>query len=214
MSVKRSVLIIDDHPVVCAGLAMTLAGSGEFALAGEAANVAEAREMMAQLKPDLVILDLLLGGRDGVELIEDLLAENPAAGILVYSGQKEEIYAHRAFKAGALGYLEKSERPEAVRDALRSVARGERVMSDSVRSVLVELSLGGRQSASLAILSNREIQILRLFSEGYGLGQIAQELHLSVKTIGTYRDRLKSKLGVENAADLRRKARSFLEGGS
>jgi DNA-binding NarL/FixJ family response regulator len=204
------VLLVDDHPVMRAGLSMMLERSPEFSLAGEAGNGAEARELITSLQPDMVVLDLVLGGRDGLPLISELLALRPEARVLVYSSLDENVYARRALRAGALGYLMKTENLDAVRTALLAIAAGRRVMSPAVRDALASESLGGLLP-SLQRLSDRELQVLRLVAAGFTLGEIAKELNLSVKTVGGYRERLKSKVGVETARELARRAPGFLD---
>jgi DNA-binding NarL/FixJ family response regulator len=209
MAAPKTVLLVDDHPAMRAALAMMLEQNPEFALAGEAAGSAQARELMVALQPDLMVLDLLLGGRDGVPLIEELLVLHPQARILVYSSMDEVAYARRALRAGAFGYLMKSEGLDAVRAALREIVAGRRVMSDAVRDALVQESLGGPGSA-VDRLSDRELQVLRLVGTGMTIGEIARELNLSVKTVGGYRERLKNKVGVDTARELARRAPGFL----
>jgi DNA-binding NarL/FixJ family response regulator len=206
----RTVLLVDDHPVMRAGLAMMLERATEFLLAGEAATAAEALALSGRLQPDLVVLDLMLGGRDGVPLIRDLLVQHPAARILVYSSLDEAVYARRALRAGALGYMTKSKNLDAVRDALLAIAAGKRVMSPAVRDALVAESLGGSLPA-VERLSDRELQVLRLVADGFTLGEIAKELNLSVKTVGGYRERLKDKIGVDTARELAKHAPGFLD---
>ncbi|MGH8046585.1 MAG: response regulator [Chthoniobacterales bacterium] len=206
----HTVLLVDDHPVMRAGLAMMLDRAPEFSLAGEAGTAAESRELIAKLHPNLVVLDLMLGGRDGVPLIAELLALHPPARILVYSSLDETTYARRALRVGAFGYLMKTENLDAVREALLAIAQGRRVMSESIRESLVAESLGGPEPA-LDRLSDRELQVLRLVGEGFTLSEIAKELNLSVKTIGGYRERLKIKVGVDSARELAKRAAGFLD---
>lgn len=203
------VFLIDDHPVVRSGLALLIGSMSGYALAGEAGGVAEARAGLAAARPDLVILDLMLGGRDGLELLGELQQVAPAARFLVYTMQPERLYARRALRAGAQGYLVKSVGLPAVKDALAALTRGERYVSPAMAQVLIEESLGGAR-ATVDELSDRELQVLGLLAAGRELGEIATELSLSVKTVGTYRERLKSKLGVETARELAREAAVLL----
>jgi DNA-binding NarL/FixJ family response regulator len=210
MGNAHSVLLVDDHPVMRAGLAMMLERSPEFSLAAEAGTPAEALDLAEKLEPGLIVLDLMLGGRDGAPLIGDLLAVHPAARILVYSSLDETVHARRALRAGAAGYLMKSENLDAVRAALLAIAAGKRAMSGAVRDMLAEESLGGPQPVTER-LSDREMQVLRLVAEGFSLGEIAKELNLSVKTIGGYRERLKIKVGVDTARELSKRAPGFFD---
>jgi DNA-binding NarL/FixJ family response regulator len=199
------VFLIDDHPVVRSGLALLIGSMPGYELAGEAGSTAEARALLGAARADLVVFDLMLGGRDGLELLGDLQPLAPAARFLVYTMQPERLYARRALRAGAQGYLVKSTGLPAVRDALGALARGERYVSPAMAQLLIEESLGGAR-ATVDELSDRELQVLALLAAGRELGEIATELSLSVKTVGTYRERLKSKLGVETARELAREA--------
>jgi DNA-binding NarL/FixJ family response regulator len=205
----RRVYLVDDHPVVRSGLALLIESMSGYELAGEAGSAAEARLAIQAARPDLVVLDLTLGGRDGLELLGELQPLCPAARFLIYTMQPERIYARRALRAGAQGYLVKSAGLPAVRDALAALARGERYVSPAMAQVLIEESLGGAR-ATVDELSDRELQVLGLLAARRELGEIASELNLSVKTVGTYRERLKSKLGVETARELSREAEVIL----
>ncbi len=195
--------------MVRSGLALLIESMPGFALAGEAGSAADARTALARTDATLVILDLMLGGRDGLELLGELQSLCPGARFLVYTMQPERLYARRALRAGAQGYLVKSAGLPAVRDALQALVRGERYVSPAMAQILIEESLGGVR-ATVDDLSNRELQVLGLLAAGRELGEIASELHLSVKTVGTYRERLKNKLGVETARNLAREAAEVL----
>jgi DNA-binding NarL/FixJ family response regulator len=209
------VFLIDDHPVVRAGLKLLLEGDPQFEVCGEAGEVAAAQQQMGELRPDLVVLDLVLGGRDGTELIEDLLVLEPAARILVYSSQPEQPWARRALRAGARGYVAKTAGLEEVRLALVAIAGGEIHVSAAVQRSLVQDYAGGRSGppSLLEHLSDRELQVFRLLGTGLGSAEVAAELRLGMRTIGTYRERLKNKLGLDSARDLERCAEEFVRTG-
>jgi DNA-binding NarL/FixJ family response regulator len=209
MPVPPRVLLIDDHPVVRSGLALLLESSRDFVVAGEAGTVAEARTAVSELRPDLIVLDLMLGGRDCLDLVAELRDLHPAGRILAYTMQAEALYARRVLRAGAHGYLMKSAGLPVVREALGALARGERYVSAALAQALIDEGLGGPR-ATVDELSDRELQVLRLLAGGHELGEIASALNLSVKTIGTYRERLKSKLGVDTARELEAAARNLL----
>jgi two-component system invasion response regulator UvrY len=217
MNALPRILIVDDHPVVRLGLTLALERAGGFAVCGEAGDVASARESVTRLRPDVVVLDLGLGGRDGVELVCELRALHPAGKILVFSALPELTYARRVFQAGGHGYLMKDEGAEHVPAALETLARGERYASAAVRAALFQEFAGGAAPLGprdpVATLSARELQVLRLLAAGRALGDIARELKLSVKTGGTHRERLKNKLGVDTARDLVRVADELLRQG-
>lgn len=210
------VLIVDDHSIVRFGLRQVLEQEQGYAVCGEAANPVEARRQVESCRPDLAIFDLTLGGRDGLGLLRDLHDLQPALRILVYSAQPELVYAPRAFEAGARGYLMKDAGIEKVPEALATLWRGERYASDAVQRAMFQSAAAGRlsQSAMLDSLSNRELQVLRLLGTGLGTAEIAAALSLSMKTVGTYRERLKLKLGADNALQLERRAADFIRTGS
>jgi DNA-binding NarL/FixJ family response regulator len=214
MGFSHRVLLVDDHPVVRMGLRLVL--ESKFTVCGEAATVAEGRQLAEQLRPDFVVLDLLLGGRDGMELVSDILAAHPAAYILIYSSQDELIYARRALQAGARGFVSKTASLPNVFAALETLARGELHVSAAVQRALVQDAARGNvaQGNPLDTLSNRELQVFRLLGSGHGTDAVAGELRLSSKTVGTYRERLKDKLRLGNARELERTAEGYVRTGS
>lgn len=209
------VLIVDDHAIVRFGLVQILADDPRFTVCGEAASALEARRQIERSRPDLAIVDLMLGGRDDLGLLRELHDLCPAVRIVVYSAQPELIYAPRAFQAGACSYLMKDAGVEAVPEALAALLRGERWASGAVQRAMFQDAAGGRPPAgALAALSDRELQVLRLLGSGLGTAEIAAQLSLSMKTVGTYRERLKTKLGADNALQLERRAADFIRTGS
>jgi DNA-binding NarL/FixJ family response regulator len=208
------VLVVDDHPVVCAGLRLLLEDDPAFTVCGEAGDVTLAQRQVAELKPHFVVLDLVLGGRDGAELIEDLLVLEPTVRILVYSSQPEQPWARRAIRAGARGYVGKTCGLDVVRRALEAVAAGEVYLSDAAQRSLVNDYAAGRVGRSpLDLLSTRELQVFRLLGTGLGSAAVAAELRVSMRTVGTYRERLKNKLGAQSARELERCAEQFVRTG-
>lgn len=207
-----SVLIIDDHPVVQMGLSLVLEKSPRFVVCGHAANVESARRAVEKHRPDLIILDLILGGRDGLEFLKELAELHPTARILVFSSQPEMIYARRAFQAGAWGYLMKDTGLEQVPDILTALMQGERFASEAVQREWFQHA-AAKPSTRTNELSDRETQVLRLLGARRSTAQIAEELCLSIKTIGTYRERLKTKLGAQNARELEHLASEFVRTG-
>jgi len=195
--------------VVRSGVALLIESMPGCELAGEASSTAEARLRLKPARADVVVFDLILGGRDGLELLGELQQLCPTARFLVYTMQPERLYARRALRAGAQGYLMKSADLTAMREALEALVRGNRYVSPAMAQVLIEESLAGARAA-VDDLSDRELQVLGLLAGGRELGEIATELSLSVKTVGTYRERLKSKLGVETARELAREAAVLL----
>ncbi|MGH8048003.1 MAG: response regulator [Chthoniobacterales bacterium] len=213
MQSKYSVLLVDDHPVARVGLRFLLEEHEAFFICGEAGDAASAKRLVANLLPDMIVLDMRLGGRDGTELVEDLLAIHPAARILIFSSLDEITHARRTLRAGALGFVAKARGVEEVGAGLERLARGEYAFSAAVQRTLFDDAAGRGVSGPLEALSDRELQVFRLLGEGRGTAEIAQELHLSMKTIGTYRERLKDKLNVESARNLEQRARAFVRQG-
>jgi len=159
------------------------------------------------------VLDLVLGGRDGIDLVRDLAIAAPNARILIYSSQSEWRFARRVLQAGAKGYVAKSEGLVVVEEAMQVLASGEAFLSAGLQRRLLDDFLGtsGEQELSDADrLSDRELQILRMIGEGLATGEIGKALHLSVKTVGTYRERIKSKLAVTSSRALEELARSYV----
>jgi len=211
---KSRVLIVDDHPIVRAGVRLALRGHDAMEICGEADSVNAALALAEQLKPGVVVLDLHLGGRDGIELVGQMRELLPGAKILVFSMNAEDLFAKRALRAGANGYLMKEGGLEELQRALERILAGEVFVSDRMNTrLLSSLARGEEDDDALAALTDREMQIFLLLGGGKTTGQIAEELSLSVKTISTHRENLKVKLGVESAAELVRKAVAHVVGG-
>lgn len=209
------VLLVDDHPVVLFGLRFLLEQKPRFAVCGEVEDSVSARAQAGALQPDYIILDLVLGGRDGIELLEDLRAIAPAARILVYSSQNEWRFARRSIKAGARGYVAKSEGLPIVARALDTIAEGGIFISEAVRQRMLDaFATDTVVSAQAGIdqLSNRELQVLRMIGDGYSSRDVALELGVSIKTIGTYCERIKIKLRLDSFRDLQILARDHVLG--
>jgi DNA-binding NarL/FixJ family response regulator len=208
MAEKRSrVLIVDDHPVVRMGLRAVLERSGLYEVCADAASAAEALDQAAKEQPELMILDLMLGNAGGPDLIGDILRFSPQTRILVLSQHDESLYAERALRAGARGYLMKDEAPDRLLAALDAIRRSEIVLSPQMNSRVIERHIRPQSGQDAAEgLSNRELQIFRLIGKGLNTGDIAAELNLSPKTVGAHRENIKTKLGLRTAAELERKA--------
>lgn len=209
------ILIVDDHPVVLYGLRFLLEREERFAVCGEASDSVSARAQVELLRPDFVVLDLVLGGRDGIELLRDILALAPDARILVYSSQNEWSFARRTVRAGARGFVAKSEGLAVVAEALQIIAAGGVFISETVRERMVDtFERHGNVgiSAQLDRLSDRELQVLRMIGNGGSSRSIADGLGLSIKTVGTYCERLKVKLDLDNLRDLEELSRDYVQG--
>ncbi len=206
------VLIVDDHPIVLYGLRLALEQDRRFLVVGEAGDAESARAMVRALQPAYVVLDLVLGGRDGIELVRDITAAAQSTRILIYSSQNEWRYARRVLASGARGFVNKSEGLDVVVGALDVLARGDTFVSDDLRRHLLDafVQSGSRDVVAMPTLSERETQVLRLIGTGLSMGEIADVLAVSIKTVSTYRDRLKAKLGLDNARSLAIVARDHL----
>jgi DNA-binding NarL/FixJ family response regulator len=206
---KTRILVVDDHPIFVQGLAELLDRQSDFTCCGSAGNKFEARTAIAQLKPDVVLLDLRLGNADGLEIIKELKTEFEDAKILVLSQFDETIYAERALRAGALGYVMKEQVTEEVLRALRTVGSGEIYVSPTISKLAIKRFLKDKdkpavRDGDLSALSDRELYVFNAIGAGKSTSEIAAELHLSVKTVETYKEHLKYKLGLESGAELTR----------
>jgi DNA-binding NarL/FixJ family response regulator len=204
-SAAKRLLVVDDHPLYRHGLARLLAEKGSFAICGEADNAQRALDIMRQVHPDGVIVDISLPGTNGIELIKLMLAEQPRLPILVVSMHDESLYALRALRAGAKGYVMKEETLTQVVEALHRVMTGGIYISPrfSERLVFKVIQSGeGDFGSPVDTLSDRELEVLELLGRGRSTRQIADSLHLSVKTIETHRAHIKEKLRCKDAEEM------------
>jgi len=210
------IMIVDDHPMMRDGLTMRISSQADMEVCGEAATEDDAVELVKQISPDLVVVDISLQGGNGIELIKRIKALNPTVKMLVVSAFQESLYAERAMRAGALGYLNKQESNEKLIHAIRTVMKGERYASAELTQRLVAQALGKRNETQSPIeqLTDRELEIFRLIGTGVSTGAIAEQLFLSTHTIDTHRENIKRKLGAKSGAELNRLAiQAVLEGG-
>ena len=202
---KRRIFIVEDHPVTREGFAQLLNYQADLQVCGQADTVAKARVGIATSKPDLVIVDIALGNTNGLELIKDIKTLHPSLPVLVLSTYDEALYAERSLRAGARGYVMKQAPTSEVMEAIRRVLAGNLHLSEAARARFVHKHLhddiphGGSE---LDALTDRELEVFRRIGAGCTTRQIAQEMHLSVSTVETYRAHIKEKLGLENAAEL------------
>jgi two-component system invasion response regulator UvrY len=199
------ILLVDDHAVVRGGLRRVLAERHPTAELGQAATAAEGLEQVARDAWDLVILDLSMPGRSGLDVLKEMREARPGLRVLVMTMHAEEQYALRAFRAGAAGYLTKGSAEEELLTAVEKVLGGGKYVSAALAEVLAG-ALGGATARPHEELSDREFQVLRMIGAGRTVKQISVELHLSEKTISTYRTRMLEKLKLETTSELVRYA--------
>ncbi|MBN2327354.1 MAG: response regulator transcription factor [Candidatus Omnitrophica bacterium] len=206
---KKKVLLVDDHPIVRHGMKQLIDQEDDLCVCSEADDANSAITEIQTHKPDIIIIDIHLGGTNGIDLIKNIRATMNKVPILVISLHEETLYAERALKAGANGYIMKRELTEKIMLALRKVLNNEMYVSDSILSkILHRVSDVGQSpiASDMEVLSDRELDVFRLIGQGYTTRQIADQLHLSVKTIETYRSRVKEKLNLHNTNELLMKA--------
>jgi DNA-binding NarL/FixJ family response regulator len=211
---RRTILIVDDHPMLRRGLASLITSEPDLAVCGEAATCQAALEAIGQQLPDLILVDLTLEGGDGLDLVKDLKIRHPKIPTLVLSMHDEAVYAERALRAGARGYVSKQQLDETVLLAIRTVLAGETHLSEALKARLATQFLGGRTletGSPLAALSDRELQVFRLIGQGRGTRQIAETLHLSIKTIESHCEHIKNKLNLQSAVELAHRAAQWTE---
>ena len=210
----RRVLLIDDHPFMRAGLAQLINAQRDLIVCGEAGNPSEAFRSLAPVKPDLVLSDLTMPGRSGLEFIKDLKAVEPNLAVLVVSMHDEVVFAERALRAGARGYIMKEAGGENLLAAIRQVLRGEVYVSPRMSSrILNDLAARRPRGSTSPIerLTDREFEVFQLIGQGKSTRDIAEQLHLSSKTVDVHRSHLKAKLGLNGATALIRHAVRWVE---
>lgn len=212
---KRRIFIVDDHPIVRKGLTQLINQEADLTVCGEAENAEMALELIKRAKPDLAIVDISLRGIDGLELTKLIRARFENIPVLVVSMHDESLFAERALRVGARGYIMKQEAIEKMMEAIRKVLRGELYVSERVSASIVKKFVDGKAeglSSPEELLSDREIEVFQLIGQGYGTRQIADQLHVSIKTVESYRANIKEKLGLKNAAELVKHAIHWIEG--
>jgi DNA-binding NarL/FixJ family response regulator len=202
------VLIVDDHPALREALALRIGRQHDLAVCGEAADVAEALRLVADARPDVAVIDISLKSGNGLDLIKRIRDGHPDVRMLVWSMHGESLYAERALRAGALGYINKDQATDTIVGAIRRVLGGKVFLSESMAERLLHRAVGGEAvpCSPLDALADRELEVFRLIGEGVRTGEIAERLHLSVKTVETYRDRIRQKLDLSDGAELARYA--------
>jgi DNA-binding NarL/FixJ family response regulator len=202
---KKTVFVVDDHPLLRQGLALLINREQDLAVCGEAEEAYSAMKKIAATNPDILIADISLNGPDGLELLKNLRTSHPYLPVLILSMHDETIYAERALRARANGYIMKQEAAEKVLIAVRRILGGDIYLSDRMANKLLHQYISGSaadMSSRLASLSDRELEVFRLIGEGRGTRQIAEKLHLSIKTVETYQAHIKDKLSLRSGREL------------
>src|SRR6266498_3481115 len=198
---RKKILLVDDHPLMRRGQADLLNRETDLTVCGEAGTAREAMEAIAKLKPDLVLVDMTLPDKDGLELIKDIQALHPGLPVLAMSMQDESLYAARVLRAGGRGYVMKAEGPERLAAAIRTVLSGQVALSPRMSAKVLESMVGSpagkAEAGPEAKLTDRELEVLRLFGEGWSTEEIARRLHLSPKTVDVHRAHIKEKLALK-----------------
>ena len=207
---RSTIFIVDDHPIVRQGLALLINREPDLTVCGDAEEAGSALRLIEELQPDLIVVDISLNGPDGLDLLKNIRTRFPNLPVLILSMLDELLYAERSLRAGANGYIMKQEATDRVLVAIRCILGGEIYVSDRMADRMLHRFVGGAQQVEqrspISDLSDRELEVFRLIGDGHGTRQIAQELHLSVKTVESYQAHIKEKLSLKNARELVQRA--------
>jgi DNA-binding NarL/FixJ family response regulator len=209
---KSRTVVVEDHPMLCDGLRQLMNSQPDLACVGVADNTSDAKRLAEQCKPDLMVLDLRLKGGDALDFIKTLRVEHPEVKVLVLSQYDELIFAERTLRAGASGYIMKENATDEVLRAVRKVLAGELYFSERVAAAVVQRTLREKPDSwriGVERLSDREMQVFQLLGASYSPREIAEQFHLSRKTIETHCEKIKHKLSLHNAAELKQFARKW-----
>ncbi|MEM9281673.1 MAG: response regulator transcription factor [Verrucomicrobiota bacterium] len=210
---SSTVVIVDDHPVMRMGLTQLIQSTGELKVIGEAGSATEAVNLIDSLEEpvDLVVVDVSLPDRSGLELIKDLRVQNDEVKCLVISSHDESIYAERVLRAGGRGYMMKDRAPEQLVEAIQQVIDGGIFLSEAMTAKMMEIIAGGSTGSSVSALSDRELEVFRAIGEGKGSREIAGQLGISVRTVDAHRTHIKEKMGFKDASELNYEAIRWVE---
>jgi DNA-binding NarL/FixJ family response regulator len=211
---KLRVLIVDDHPVVREGLAAQIALQPDLAVCGEAEDVGDALALAHQVKPDIAVIDISLKSGNGIDLIKRLRASHPSVRVVVWSMYQETLFAERALRAGAMGYVHKAKATREILQAIRSVLADKVYLSEDLSGeLLARFVTGGNKAgsaASVEALSDRELEAFGFVGQGLTTEQVAEKMHVSPKTVDTYRARIKEKLGLTSMSEVMQRATQWV----
>jgi two-component system, NarL family, invasion response regulator UvrY len=197
---RIGVLLVDDHAVVREGYRRLLERDVRLSVVGEASTAADTLRLDGQLQPDVIVLDIALPGVSGIEILRRILSRRADACVLMFSMYQDGIYATRALQSGARGYISKASAPDLLIEAVRSVASGQRYVSPDVEAAMSKQR--SRTSQLADALSTRELEVLSLLTQGYGMDEIGERLGLSPKTAANHQSSIKQKLGASSALQL------------
>jgi DNA-binding NarL/FixJ family response regulator len=209
MTQKTKILLVDDHPMVREWLATLINQQADLEVCGEADSAPKALQLAGEVKPDVAIVDISMEGGSGIELIKNIKASHPEVLVIVLSMHDERLYAERALRAGARGYIMKREATKGVLQAIRCVLGGKLYLSDKMAMLMAEKFVDGRlktEGSVIEKLSDRELEVFQLLGRGWSTRQIADELHVSFKTVQAFCARIKEKLNLASATELLREA--------
>ena len=203
---RNRVLIVDDHPAVREALSLRIGRQPDLEVCGEAADMSEALRLIADTQPDVAVVDISLKTGNGIDLIKRIRDRNDHVRLLVWSMHSEALYAERALRNGALGYVNKDQATDRIVEAIRQVLAGKVWLSEAMAQRLLQRAVGGARDevtrSPLDVLADRELEVFRLIGAGVKTAEIAERLHLSVKTVETYRDRIRQKLDLSDGTKL------------
>ena len=203
---RAQVLIVDDHPAVREALALRISRQPDLEVCGEAADTSDALRLVAEILPDAAVVDISLKIGNGIDLIKRIKDRNDHVRILVWSMHSESLYAERALRAGALGYINKDQATDRIVEAIRRVLEGKVYLSEAMAERMLQRAVGGAREevtcSPVDFLADRELEVFRLIGGGVKTAEIADRLHLSVKTVETYRDRIRQKLHLDDGTIL------------
>ena len=208
-SQKTRIFIVDDHPIVREGLSLMMNRQPDLMVCGEAEEAAVALQAITETRPDFLIVDISLNGPDGLDLLKSIRVRFPSLPVLILSMHDESIYAERALRAGANGYIMKQEATETVLVAVRQILNQKVYVSDRVANRMLQQYITGsatEKHSPVAMLSDRELEVFRLIGEGHSTRKIAEELHLSIKTVESYQAHIKDKLSLKSGRELVQRA--------
>lgn len=203
------ILIVDDHPILRMGMRELLNQEEGFEVCGVAEDISSARKILQEMNPDFAIIDISLAGENGLDLVKEISGGKSRISVLVLSMHDESVWAERAIRAGARGYIMKKEAAESIVIAIRNILDGKIHVSERIMTQLLDkfhVNPDSRYAPTEEVLTDRELEVFRLIGAGLSTREIAERMNLGVKTIGTYRDRIKQKLYIKSAAELTRRA--------